>query len=719
MLFVMSGSVFAQWLKYDSHVIFDNSLSDNFYYYSSGTTTAPSKLELIDGKCPVDANNYKLAPNSLRMHWNSQPGGDWKLSIQVSKWRNRDINFDGTVLFFWMYSNGELNRSQLPSVSMTDMDKNRSGRIELRDFSQSVPSKKWTQVIIPLEAFKPANKAFNLHKIKLITFHQSDNDGADHTLLLDEIKIYTPDVKQTAPSGRPVGLKADGYEKHVELKWQGSKDTSIERYVIYRSYDGKTFKQVGSQRAGVDIYEDYVGVTGKSFFYKVCAMSQDYVESQFSGIASATTHQMTDGELLDMVQRATFRYFWDNAHPVSGLARENTPGDDNLVTIGASGFGVMSLLVGVERGFVTRDQGTDRMLKILHFLKKADRFHGAWPHFLDGQTGKVIPLFGKYDDGADLVETSFMMQGLLAARAFFDKQNPKEEEIRSTITDLWQSVEWDWFRQDSTSDFLFWHWSPDFGWHINHPLVGWNETMIVYLLAIASPTHPVPASMYYTGWAGQSKRAVDYRKNWSQTEEGDHYANGHEYYGIKLDVGCGPGGPLFFTHYSFLGFDPRGIKDKFTDYFENNRNQSLINRSYCIANPGHYVGYSEDCWGLTASDDPWGYLAHSPDLRTDNGTITPTGAISSMPYTPKESMATLKYLYNELGGKLWGVYGFRDAFNLTQNWYADIYMALDEGPIVVMIENYRTGLLWKLFMSNPEIGEALKKIGFVEDKRSK
>jgi hypothetical protein len=234
--------------------------------------------------------------------------------------------------------------------------------------------------------------------------------------------------------------------------------------------------------------------------------------------------------------------------------------------------------------------------------------------------------------------------------------------------------------------------------------------MITYLLAIASPTHPIPPALYYTGWAGQSPDAVTYRSGWSGTTEGDHYWNGHTYYGIKLDVGVGPGGPLFFTHYSFMGLDPNAVHDRYTNYFENNRNIARINLAYCIANPGHFKGYGSDDWGLTASDDHLGYSVHEPVITRDNGTITPTGALASFPYTPDASMAAFKHFYRDLGDRLWGVFGPRDAFNLDHNWFSPIYMGLDQAPIVVMVENYRTGMIWKLFMSNPEIQAMLPRI---------
>jgi exo beta-1,2-glucooligosaccharide sophorohydrolase (non-reducing end) len=233
----------------------------------------------------------------------------------------------------------------------------------------------------------------------------------------------------------------------------------------------------------------------------------------------------------------------------------------------------------------------------------------------------------------------------------------------------------------------------------------------VYLLAIASPTHAVPAAVYYSGWAGQSERAQNYRQGWSGSADGKLYGNGMSYFGIKLDVGVGSGGPLFFAHYSFLGMDPHALHDRYTaSYFENNRNLALINRAYCVANPKHFAGYGADAWGLTASDGPKGYATPAPDALNDDGTLTLTGALASMPYVPEASLAALKHYYRDLGAELWGIYGPRDAYNPSVHWVSPIYMGLNQAPIVVMVENYRTGLPWKLFMSNPEISGMLRQL---------
>lgn len=400
---------------------------------------------------------------------------------------------------------------------------------------------------------------------------------------------------------------------------------------------------------------------------------------------------VSDDELLTIVQHQTFRYFYDFAHPVSGMARErNTSGD--LVTTGGSGFGIMALIIGVERGFITREQCLTRLDKILGFLETADRFHGVWPHWLNGNTGRVIP-FSSNDNGGDLVETAFLIQGLITMRQYLNASVPDEVILINRINALWHDVEWDWYRRGG-QNVLYWHWSPDKGWAMNMHVRGWNEALIVYVLAAASPTHGIPKVVYDNGWALNGG-----------------IINGNQYEGLALPLGYAYGGPLFFAHYSFLGLNPNGLSDTYcADYFLQNRNHSLINYRYCVRNPKNFIGYSDRNWGLTASDNHAGYNAHSP--TNDLGVITPTAALSSFPYTPEESMRALKFFYYTIGDKLWGPYGFYDAFNTTMGWTANSYLAIDQGPIVVMIENYRTGLLWDLFMSAPEIQAGLTLLGF-------
>jgi hypothetical protein len=699
---------------------FDNSLSYRSFYYSEGSFVSPSELELIDGKFPTDETHYVSPPNSLRLKWRSQSGGDWLMTLKV-KARYGTADFSGSSLFFWCYSETDLPAEESPLIYLKDVNDEGTPGIRLIGRLGKLPARTWTRVKLPFDSFLGPVKEtrapqFDPRRLARITIFQGLDDGKPHTIYIDEITVGDDVADNPNSPTVPSGLNAKGYDRHIDLTWTPSKDADLRYYKIYRSFDGKKYTPVAIQKASATRYEDFLGESGKTSFYKISAVDVNYKESPLSAEVEAATRAMSDEELLTMIQEACLRYYWDGAHPIAGMAIEILPGDENLVAVGASGHGIMALLVGVERAFITREQGVERMLRIIRFLSNADRFHGAFPHFLDGRTGKIIARFGKYDNGGDLVETAFLMQGLLAARQYFTRDTDAEQEIRKTITSLWRSVEWDWYRGDGNSNFLYWHWSPDYGFYLQHPLVGWNETMIVYLLAIASPTHPIPATMYYTGWAGQSERAVQYRRWWSRTTQGDHYVNGNSYYSIRLDVGEGNGEELFFTHYSFLGFDPRDKKDAYTNYFKNNRNIALISHAYAVANPGKYVGYGDNSWGRSAGINAAGARAYP---RDDNGTITCTAALASFPYTPIESMKALKHFYRDLGEKLWGVYGFRDGFSVSEDWFEDVYMGLNQAPIVVMIENYRSGLIWKLFMSNAEIKPALDRIGFQPDLENK
>jgi len=710
--------------NYYRHIFFDNSLSSSDYFYSQGHVSPPSKLALENGKLPVETAIFRTPPNALRFEWVSNPNGGWEATIRLVNFRNRQPVFLGDTLLFWLYSPQQISAADLPLVWVSDAQENFSAALPLGKFASDIPADKWVQIKIRLDQFLSYSiHSLDPNQLKSVTLSQNSADGKSHTIILDEIKI---DYDSATEASRlqaalalpaPRNVIAKGYDRHMDVSWDAVHGDALERYIVYRSFDGKDFRPIGVQEAGITRYADFLGKPDTKASYKVAASDRWYRESPLSGEATAATRQLSDEELLTMLQEACFRYYWDGGHPDAAMALENIPGDDRIVATGASGFGIMALVTGVDRGFITREQGLQRLTKIVAFLERAPRYHGAWSHFMNGTTAESMPVFGVFDDGGDLVETAFLIEGLLAARQFFHGPEEAERNLYARITHLWETVEWDWYRREPDMDALFWHWSANWAAHINHRLTGFNEVMIVYLLAIASPTHPVPAGLYYSGWAGQSEAAVNYRRGWGSTIDGDHYFNGHTYYGITLDVGVGRGGPLFFTHYSFLGFDPHALTDRYTNYFENNRNMARINLAYSIENPGHHKGYGPDAWGLTASDGPRGYAAQAPELKDDQGNITPTGALASFPYTPEASMAAFKHYYRDLGDRVWGVYGPRDAFNPDHDWVSPIFMGLNQAPITVMIENQRTGLIWKLFMSNPEIKPMLERIGNVAANR--
>ncbi|WP_282159699.1 glucoamylase family protein [Ulvibacterium marinum] len=411
-----------------------------------------------------------------------------------------------------------------------------------------------------------------------------------------------------------------------------------------------------------------------------------------------------DEELLDLTQRETFKYFWDFAEVNSGGAREryhpNEPTRDQyVVATGGTGFGLMTMLVGMERGFISREEGVERLTRIVNFLETADRFHGAWPHWIDGRSGNIIP-FSPLDNGGDLVETAFLAQGLICLKEYFKNGSTIEKALADKADVLWKGIEWDWYTQNK--DALYWHWSPNHDFAINLVLKGYNEVLITYVLAAASPDFSISKETYDSGWASNGGIKS------SDTQ-----------YNLPLVVdhaGDAPlGGPLFWAHYSYLGLNPKGLSDDYANYWDINVNHSKINYNYCIENPKNYFGYGEDAWGLTASytrnsDGSIGYNAHSP--TNDTGVISPTAAISSIPYTPNESLKALHYFYKNKD-RLLGPAGFYDAFSPHYNfWVAEAYLAIDQGPIVIMIENHRSGLLWNLFMQNEDVQNGLDLLGF-------
>ncbi len=683
-----------------TYLYFQDSPTTTGYEFSWMEVSGGSELERVGTdmrRFPVES---ELPPaqglNCLRLNWTSQTEGNWFAIAAGLNWTEKNLS-ETDSLVCWLRAEQAMDSTALPLIFMEDAANKKTTLHPFGRWCLTLNADAWQKVTVPMSLFLNQGDAVDFTRIKTIGFAQNQPDGINHEMYVDDIRVFKGDGI-SPPVSPPTGLTAKGYDSHIELRWNPNPESYLNGYQVQRSTDdGNLWETVAVVPKNTTHYLDWVRSLGISVKadYRIQALNSANEPSLPSDTVWAQTSVFSDEQMLDMVQEYTFRYFWDFAHPASGMARERNT-SDNTITSGGSGFGIMALPVGIERGFITRQQGVQRMLTLLDFLETADRFHGVWPHWLDGNTGKTIP-FSTYDNGGDLVETGLLVQGLLVARQYFNGQNPDELAIASRITALWESVEWDWYSRDN-SGALYWHWSPTVGWQMNMKIRGWNEAAIIYMLAIASPTHAVPASYWENGWAGNP-----------------NYTNGKSFYGYKLDVGWDRGGPLFFAQYSFLGFDPRNLHDSYTNYFNLNRNHTLIHRAYCIDNPKNYAGYGDNCWGFTASDDPDGYKVHEPTSDRDNGTITPTAALSSMPYTPELSLTTLKHFYRELGDKTWGWMGFYDAFNQERNWWANSYLAIDQGPIIGMIENSRSELLWNNFMANPEIQPMMDAIGFVYD----
>ena len=444
--------------QYYKHTLFDNSLEPDAYYYSSGRASLPSTLELVHGKLPVSRDVFYTPPNALRLKWRSVPDGGWEAGISAINFRNREINFQGDTLYFWCFSEEGISASALPLVQLSDTDDNFSISLPLGKFVPDLAPGKWVQVQIPLEEFKTGSiHELQPHRVNKVVFIQNKSDSAEHTLIVDEFMIDDRAVVSSGLPGMasilpaPQNVHAKGYERHIDITWDAMNSPLLERYVVYRSLDGDDFQPIGIQVPGVNRYTDYLGKTGVNARYKVAASDRQYNLSSFSNVASAGTRRLNDDELITMLQEACFRYYWEGAHPVAGMTLESIPGDDRIVATGASGFGIMALIVGVDREFISREQGLDRLTMIVTFLEKAPRYHGVWSHFMDGNSGQTLPVFDRFDNGGDLVETAFLMEGLLSARQYFNRTTEHEKVLFRRISQLWETVEWDWYRQSPQS----------------------------------------------------------------------------------------------------------------------------------------------------------------------------------------------------------------------------------------------------------------------------
>jgi hypothetical protein len=652
--------------------------------------TYPPGLPQYNDKVPCSTTAYR-GSTSLRFSYNSANTGNWKATIFISGWSSVDVTGLDSISFY-VYSVGEVPSSALPFIGLRTLNKTGSGELssklyKLSDYNGNIHASKWTRITCPLNNIinDIGNSELNFSVVKGVIFSQSETNNISRTILIDDITAF----KSFGVIPSPGNLTATGYDSHAELIW--SSPLANLSYRIYASFNGGSTYELRAETTD-SIFLDFVPSSAKNstVYYRVVTLLQGR-ESQ-SVASTATLRDYTDDELIDMVERYDFRYFWEGAHQPTGMVLERTDGDGLTAASGATGMGLMAMIVSHEREYRPREEIKDRILKILSFLETCDRHHGAWSHWYNAGTGHTKP-FSSDDDGGDIVETSYVAQALIALKNYFSGEDSKSVQIRDKADLLWKGIDWDWYRQGG-QNVLFWHWSPNFNFSKNMKVKGWNECLITYIMAASSPSHGIPVEVYTLGWAGNG-----------------NIVNKRTYYNYEINLSPNWGGPLFWLHYSHLGINPHGLKDQYADYWEEHMNTVKIHYEYAKANPLGWENYSEKCWGLTASDDPYGYTAHQP-VNNDNGTISPTASLASMPYAPAEALKALKYFYRERGKELFGKFGPYDAFNDNLSWVKKAYLGIDQGPIIIMLENYRTGLLWNSVMVDVDVQSGLDKLGF-------
>ncbi len=626
------------------------------------------------GKIPVAPTAF-VGENALSLKWTSADGGNWEAGLAKADWSFTDVE-GATELFFWAYSAEGIAKENLPGIKFESLS-GWSDKFLLSAYNEDLPAGVWTKLVLRPDF---EESGVDMTGIKMVGFCQDVADGAEHHMLVDDLTFSN--LAEEVPA--VTALTAEGFDSHVNVRWDG------------RFNNETTFEVLEEVNGGLRL----ISATESTFLVDFVGqdINRNYVvrqnlNGQYSPLASASavTKELTDEQLLDMVQKAAFEYFWESPYAHGATPERRIAGvrENNTVAAGGSGWGFMALPIGVEHGWVTREEAAERALLMAQFFANAERFHGAWSHWINAVSGKAIP-FSELDDGGDLVETALLMQGMLATANYFDGNNANEKGLRTLVYKMMNEIEWDFYRNGT--DALYWHWSPNHDFEMNHKIAGFNEALMVYVLAASMTEHKIEADIYHDGWAS-----------------GPAFENGNEFYGFNLPLGPAMGGPLFLSQYSFMVMDPFGMKDQYAAYDEQVVNQTKINHAFCVDNPNGHTGYSDLVWGLTASDNPDGYLAQEPgDATHDNGTITPTAALGAYAFTPELSLPTLKHFYREMGAEIWDLYGFRDAFHVGREWVADGYISIDQGPILAMIENHRSGLLWKLGMTSPYVQTGLR-----------
>ena len=401
--------------------------------------------------------------------------------------------------------------------------------------------------------------------------------------------------------------------------------------------------------------------------------------------------KISDEALLDSVQKASFNYYLEHASTTSGLLGDvSSEAPDARTTFGGTGFALMTFPGAVNRGFITRSQALFKVQQMVSFVNsKVSVYKGVFPAWVNGITGKSQYWNGL--DGWDVPNTAFFIMGMLTVRQYFDGTSAEETKLREDITSLYNKIEWPWYH--NSQNFIYWSYNPTAGWIL--PVRGWVETLVMYVLAAGSPTHPIDKSVYEIGW----------------TRNGN-FVNGKQFYGYTLPLGQDYGGQAYLNQFSFLGINPNGLTDQYADYGIQAKNASLIGYEYCKAQHTEYPFYCDSVWGITAGASANGYIQESPS--NDQGYIYPSASLASFPYSPVESMKAMKYFYYKLGNLIWTKYGFTDSFSFSVEpyWVSNEVFSYDQMNTIVGIENYRSGLPWKLFTSCPEVQTGLKQLGF-------
>jgi len=688
-------------------VLFENSLLPKSYYYSQSTFEGKSWINHMNGHLPVSDSVFFTPGNALLLNYISGNGGLWSTTIHYSN----DYGYlvkTGDMLVFKLFAASNTEKTELPQVQLMQGE-NPSEGISLQPYLSNYQENTWLSVAVPL---KEIHGLDGRAPITSIVFKQAASDGKEHRIFIDQIEFLPGKAPNMKLTGKAVLSAVDAYERHVDLTWQLPLTPSIRYIKIYRSEDNENFSPVGIRPISYNKYTDFVPRTNVTYYYKIAWVDYAYRESPFSDVKKAETKTASDDDLLDAVEKSHIAYFTDETEFNSGMHKVSPLVSDARISVKATGIGILAQVVGVERKFIARQLLSDRLTKVVKFLDKATTYHGAFPELMDGRTGKPIST-DSCEIAADIESTAYLMQGLLVARSYFDKDEPAEKELRDKITSLWKAVDWKTFVKNENGNHLYNVWSPACLFDQAKPIGGYNGSFIAYLLAIVSPSHAIAGNTYALGY----KKPLKYigpaigRFSTAPTdtliigEEGQKstlygkipFASDSVYYGISINAGD-PSSSLICLQQPFLAFDPKTAIDGHIDYYANQQNLANVFYRAALNRSEQFVSLTDVLW---------------PCVETDSlvvGHFNPSAAIATYPYTPVIAMQALKNYYRNLGGYLWTEYGFRDEFNFKDNWVSGKFDPIHQGIVPIMLENARTGLIWNLFMKDADVKNITKRI---------
>ncbi len=695
-------------------VVFENSILEGNYMYSDVYHDDHSWVENVAGKLPVSDSIFFTPGNSLSLRYVSAEKGNWHTQVTFPEAVNRYFPHTADVLTFKLYVASNTESSALPRLSLIQRD-TLSHILELADYVDGFRANMWLNVRIPVTA---VNGLLMEAPIDGIRLSQGQTGPGTHWLFIDQIEFVSANPPRAKLSSPAVLASATAYDRHVDLTWQLPLTPSIRYIKVYRADDNEHFEPVAIRPVFVQKYTDYVPYPEKKYSYKIAWVDYDYLESPFSEVVEATTHTASDSTLLDFIQAAHFNYFMERAEVNSGMHGIHFGVDDATVSVMETGLSLLSHVVAAERGFISRKAAIDRLRRIVDFLAKVERYHGAFPAKIDGRTGKGIFEIDSVPE-ADLTATAFLMQGLLVAQQYFGVDSSEVGGLTAKIDTLWDGVEWNEFVVAGQPNILLDKWSPVSGFKQSQPLGGFGQDFIGYVLALASPRYSLnpdayveglgiprelPDSTYLMELANNDLFAVDVGGDTAATLPRYHelkYTTDTTLYGLPITVGSIETS-LLEAYVPFFAFDPRGKRDTFTNYFTNNVNLSSAVRRR--DNEQGYGGFSTNIWGTTVI----GVDTLGADSVGDIHAINPAIASASYAYLPEPALRSIKALYGRYGQALFTEYGFRKWIAPERNAVSSGFDALNQAAVVVMIENGRSGLVWDLFTSHPDIKKVVE-----------